>query len=308
MNITIKSLILLLLTCLSNPLHAQKKGYSEGYIVNWQGDTLEGWVKDRSPEPYTDLYAKIRFRPESGLFRKKYGPDDIFGYGYAGQAFESVPIREDSDFFRFRYYVDENYQRSFLKVISRNEPLTYYHWEYIDGESFYVDHVPLFHKRYSPEMVRVTQGILGLKRNRLMEYFRDCPELVHKIEQKELNEITEVYSFYLSHCLDQKLEGKWMMHQVLQDDNDVSDEHNPYGERYIIFMEDGTFESGGRPFGSNTGLYRYSPEEGNLFLDSDAGQEDDSQWKITIDYDTMIWQGLGGEWANRFRIVHHRSD
>jgi hypothetical protein len=219
-----------------------------------------------------------------------------------------MPVREDAEFFRFRYYVDDRYGRVFLKVIARNGPLTWYHWEYIDDESNYVDYIPLFHKRYSPEMVRVTQGILGLKRNRLMEYFQDCPELVFAIDQKALHEINEVYSYYLSHCLDQKLEGKWMMHQVLQDGNDVTEEHNPQRDRYIVFWEDGIFESGGSPYGSNTGNYTYTPEEGSLFLDSDAGPDDDSRWKVTIQQDTMKWQGVGGEWANRFQIIHHRSD
>jgi hypothetical protein len=49
-------------------------------------------------------------------------------------------------------------------------------------------------------MVRVTQGIRGLKRKRLIEYFWDCPALVKAIEKKELNEIDEVYNFYLEHC------------------------------------------------------------------------------------------------------------
>lgn len=308
MKNTKRILYLLLLLFLFQPVQAQKKGYSAGYIINREGDTLKGWVKDRSTGPFEDLYGKIRFRPEQAWFKKKFGPDEILGYGYGDKSFESVPIREESAFFKFRYYVDEAYGSVFLKVISRNDPLTYYHWEYIDGESNYVDHVPLFHKNYSPEMVRVTQGVLGLKRNRLMEYFQDCPLLVQAIETRELKEIMEVYSFYLTHCLDRKLEGKWMMHQVIQDGKDVSEEHNPHGERYIIFRDDGTFESGGRPYGSNTGKYEYSPVDGHLFLFSDAGPEDDSQWSVTIEQDTMNWQGMGGEWANRFRIIHHRSD
>ena len=50
-------------------------------------------------------------------------------------------------------------------------------------------------------MVRVTQGILGLKRNRLVEYFWDCPDLVMAIEKKKLKEINEVYNFYLERSL-----------------------------------------------------------------------------------------------------------
>ena len=246
----LRSILVISIAIFLFPLHAQKKGYAEGYIITWEGDTLQGWVKDRSPGYSAGLHSRIRFKPNDRWLRKKFGPEDIFGYGYNDLTFESLPLREESEFFRFRYVLDEGNRRVFLKVISRSEPLTYYHWEYTDGESDYVDYIPLFHKSYSSEMVRVTQGLLGLKRNRLQEYFRDCPELVSAIGNKEINEIMEVYSFYLSYCVDENM----------------------------------------------------------LFLYSDAGPEDDSQWKVTLEKDTMFWQGVGGEWANRFRIIHHRSD
>jgi hypothetical protein len=70
----------------------------------------------------------------------------------------------------------------------------------VDDESSYLDYIPLFYREGSDEMVRVTQGVLGLKRNRLMEYFQDCPELVRAIDNRELNEIDEVYYFYLERC------------------------------------------------------------------------------------------------------------
>lgn len=306
--LTIKRILfILLLACIGIPGEAQKKGYAEGYIISWEGDTLQGWVKDRSPGASAGLHSRIRFRPEDAWLRKKYGPEDIMGYGYNDLVFESLPLREESEFFRFRYVLDEGNRRVFLKVISRHEPLTWYHWEYTDAESDYVDYIPLFHKNYSPEMVRVTQGVLGLKRNRVMEYFQDCPALVRAIGNKEVNQIEEVYNFYLAQCTDQRLDGKWMMYRVIQDGNDVTAEHNPYAERYILFFEDGTFESGGRPYGANTGRYTYIPDQQLLYLYSDAGPEDDSQWKVTLDNNSMTWQGFGGEWANRFRIVHHRS-
>ena len=307
MKITRKYYGLLLLTLFAYPLEAQKKGYVEGYIIQWNGDTISGLVKDRSTGTFTDLYSKIRFKSPQSLLRKKYGPDEIHGYGYGKYMYESLPLREESEFFRFRYYLDDRNGRVFLRVVARYEPLTWYHWEYIDAESNYIDYIPLLHKQYSPEMVRVTQGILGLKRNRLTEYFRDCPELVRALDRKQVNGPEEVYNFYILHCLDQKLEGKWMMWQVIQDGNDVSAEHNPQAERYIIFYEDGAFESGGRPYGLNTGRYEYSPEDGILYLISDAGPEDDSRWKVTIESDTMTWNGLGSEWANRFRITHRRA-
>lgn len=192
--------MILILFVMTLPAQAQKKGYSRGYIITPEGKTVEGWVKDRSAGTFLNLYARIRFKAEDALFRKKYGADEILGYGVNDQFYESMPLREESAFFRFRYYLDPNYDRVFLKVISWEQDLTYYHWEYVDDESNYLDYIPLFYLDGSDEMVRVTQGILGLKRNRLMEYFWDCPDLVLAIERKDVNEIDEVYNYYLRHC------------------------------------------------------------------------------------------------------------
>ncbi len=50
-------------------------------------------------------------------------------------------------------------------------------------------------------MVRVTQGIMGLKQKRLVEYFNDCPALVKAINNKTLNTAPEVYNFYMNECI-----------------------------------------------------------------------------------------------------------
>ena len=183
------------------PAQAQKKGYSPGYIINLEGETVEGWVKDRSSGTFIDLYKRIRFKPDKSLLKRKFSPDEILGYVINNQHFESVPLYEETAFFKFRYYVHEDYDRVFLKVVSMNADLTYFHWEYVDSESNYLDYTPLFYREGSDQMVRVTQGIRGLKRKRLIEYFWYCPALAKAIEKKELNEIDEVYNFYLDHCV-----------------------------------------------------------------------------------------------------------
>jgi hypothetical protein len=193
---------LILLALLTLPLEAQKKSYSPGHIVTLEGDTLQGWIKDRSSGTFTELYSRIRFKAENAFFRKKISADEILGYACNGKVYETVPLCEASRFFTFRYYVDENYGRVFLRLVSREGPLSYYHWEYVDAESSYLDYIPLFYLYDSDQMVRVTQGILGLKKKRLGEYFYNCPELIDAIYSGQVNEIQEVYDFYLDHCAD----------------------------------------------------------------------------------------------------------
>lgn len=100
--------------------------------------------------------------------------------------------------------------------------------------------------------------------------------------------------------------GKWMMDQVIQDGKDVSAEHNPKKNRYFIMNEDNTFESGGAPYGKNRGKYTFNPIENTLFIDSDSGDEDDSNWTIRFEEGKMFWQGTGTAWAERFQIIYVR--
>ncbi len=133
----------------------RKEGFRD-YIVHSDGDTIEGWIKDRSSGTFIDLYPRIRFKPAKGS-SKKYSPEDILAYSINGQLYESVPLMEESAFFMFNYYVNEGNERVFLKVISRDAGLTYYHWEYVDEDSNYLDYIPLFYRDGFTEMVRVTR-------------------------------------------------------------------------------------------------------------------------------------------------------
>jgi hypothetical protein len=119
-----------------------------------------------------------------------------------------------------------------------------------------------------------------------------------------------IIAFFIGCMSDKKNEiiGQWLMYKVIQDGKDVTLEHNPHNERYLTLKSDSTFESGGRPYGKNTGKYVFDDEDNTLFLDSDAGQEDDSQWKVTFHGDTMYWQGYGSEWAQDFELIHIKDN
>lgn len=177
-----------------------RRGYEPGYIITMQGDTIMGTIKDRSAEPFVELYRRIRFRPEGRRGMEKLGPWEIRGYMASGRLYATVPLREESAFFKFRYYTDYGAPMTFLRVIRRDGPLTYYHQEYTDDDNDFLDFVPLFHLEGEREMVRVTQGVFGLKRKRLMEYFWDCQTLVNAIEAKELNHPDAVFDFILDSC------------------------------------------------------------------------------------------------------------
>ena len=97
-----------------------------------------------------------------------------------------------------------------------------------------------------------------------------------------------------------------MQQVVLDGTQDVTEEHNPESDRYIVLHEDGTFESGGSPHGTNTGRWAFDETARELYLDSDAGENDDSYWTVSFENGQMKWQGARFEFSKRFTIYHRR--
>ncbi len=88
--------------------------------------------------------------------------------------------------------------------------------------------------------------------------------------------------------------GRWELEKIFQQGNDVTKQHDPKDNRYIHFTDEGRFESGGDPVGQNSGSWSLLPDTEELFIDSDAGEDDDSYWKVTISQERMSWQGTRG--------------
>lgn len=195
----IYGLFILLLLTGSAALQAQKGGYAAGYIITLKGDSIRGLVKDRNTGPFEHLYSKIRFK-KKGRLKKKYGPDEIRGYGYKANHFESVSISEDAAFFRFDYSSDPDVEPVFLKVVQRIPGLVLYAWEFEEDDSSYIEDFPLFNRPEKKKWVRATQGIFGLKRKKLIPFFADCPILVQGIQDKTIKTVYEILEVWEASC------------------------------------------------------------------------------------------------------------
>ena len=114
-----------------------------------------------------------------------------------------------------------------------------------------------------------------------------------------------LFSCSVQKTLDEKILGKWYMSKVYELDQDVTAKHNPQNNRWIDFNSNGTFKSGGDPVGENTGKWSIK-NDSTLFIDSDAGENDDSYWVLNFDGDNMKWQGAKFEFNKRFIIEHER--
>jgi len=171
--------------------------YQTGYIVTNQNDTIYGFVKDRKPEPFGKLYKKVRFKKElKTIFPKYYSPHQISAYKQGYREYQSMWVAVEGFIFNENYKCIENYgQKVFMRVII-NGKLTYYQWEFKDGDSGYIDAIDLFKKENEQVYAKATQGILGLKKKKLAIYFSDYPELANKILNKEIKSPAEVAIFY----------------------------------------------------------------------------------------------------------------
>ena len=110
-----------------------------------------------------------------------------------------------------------------------------------------------------------------------------------------------------SENLDNKIIGTWTMEKVYEYDKDVTEKHNSKRNRWIEFKSDGSFVSGGEPFGKNTGRWTTDNEKSILYIDSDV-DDDDSEWKVTFDKDQIIWTGIGHPRKENTKLIHRRKD
>ena len=140
------------------------------------------------------MFKKIIFKKKHK--KKKYGPGGITAYKRGDNHFESLWLQESTYPFQGKYLSNPNYgNKEFVKVIVKGY-LSYYHWEFEDSESDYIDFIDLFKREDEDSFARVSQGIFGLKKKYLAKYFQDYPDLASKIENGELKDPVEIVKLY----------------------------------------------------------------------------------------------------------------
>ncbi len=170
--------------------------YKPGFVVTNNGDTLRGKVKDRIAYPSAEKFDKIRFKSH-GFISRKYSADQISAYRSGSIDYESHWLDLQRNRFREKYISRKGEGRQvFLLVNVRSGVLNYYSLEYINQESGMIESVPLFKRPNDDYFVRVTQGVLGLKRKLLVEYFSDCPELREMIKAGKISTPNEIVRQY----------------------------------------------------------------------------------------------------------------
>lgn len=99
-----------------------------------------------------------------------------------------------------KYDIDSNGgQQHFLRLVSQGK-LSHYELEWFEQENSALWSMALLKKEEDPLFIRADQGILGLKRKVLLDYFFNCPKLQERIKLKQLKKVWQVVDFYNSNC------------------------------------------------------------------------------------------------------------
>ncbi|MGK0493958.1 MAG: hypothetical protein ACJAU2_000334 [Maribacter sp.] len=90
---------------------------------------------------------------------------------------------------------------NFLKVASQGY-VSYYIYQFQEQGEQLVQEIDYLQKGPNAALVRVTQGLFGLKRKRLASLLSDCPGLSQKILNREFKHVFEVLEFYNTYKID----------------------------------------------------------------------------------------------------------
>ncbi|WPP49687.1 hypothetical protein [Catalinimonas niigatensis] len=202
-NKTLLAFITLCLFSLQTSLSAQDSD-AQDYLVLNMGDTLYGNIKhiDESGT-IRKYYKKIRFTDRYGK-QKKYKRKEVSAFSVNNTHYEGFWLNQSSQkiiLVNPRYDIDaKNGEQYFLKVMRKGK-LSHYQLEWFEQGESLLSGMDLLKKEGDPFFIRATQGLLGLKRKVLLDYFSDCAKLQEQIKERQLNEVGQVVDFYHTHCI-----------------------------------------------------------------------------------------------------------
>jgi len=197
-----KLVILSIFLFIKIALYAQNNT-TEDYIILRTGDTIVGTIKHIDESGISSKYYK-KIRVINARDRqKKYKRKDVSKFKSNGYTYEAFWLNQSSDkivLFNPRYYIDsQEGELHFLKIITEGA-LNHYELEWFEQGESGINWMDLLKKEDDQFLLRASQGLFGLKRKVLKNYFRDCPKLIEQINNKQLNNVAAVVDFYNNQC------------------------------------------------------------------------------------------------------------
>ncbi|WP_241409861.1 hypothetical protein [Belliella alkalica] len=190
--------LVLALTFYFNQVSAQTKdrkyNYVQGSVTLKNGETIFGNVANIKHGFRDQLLDKVRIKPNGKNLAKKYRPNKISGFSMGDRQFVSWRVKRNNALLKEVYSIRGGKKHKIFELQSEGHLSIYL--DYFVDEDLQIQTIPFFLKNGEMIMVRATQGVFGLKRKFLIEYFADCPPLVELIEGKSITRPEEVAIFY----------------------------------------------------------------------------------------------------------------
>ena len=99
----------------------------------------------------------------------------------------------------------------------------------------------------------------------------------------------------------------WELGNVYENQVNVTNRENPNRDRFITFNSDGTFISGGVPYGELSGTWIITEEKTLRIIPDMEGEVGSSEWKVSFEKDIMSWTGTIKSGLDRFELTWRRK-
>ena len=168
--------------------------YEPGTVTLRSGQVIEGNVANMRQGLRDELLPRIRIKEPGRLRARKLKPRQIMEYTMGERRFLSLRVRRNNSIFQESYTVNSGNEYMIFEL-ERTGHLNILLAYFLDDD-LWIQSAPYFMKEDDDLIVRATQGIFGLKRKLLADYFAECPQLVELIQEKKITTPREVAIYY----------------------------------------------------------------------------------------------------------------
>lgn len=204
LNTRIKFALIAFLFTFIQSISLAQRAREIDYIVLVSGDTLIGEVVHLNKKGFSPRYLKKIRYTDSNRKNYKINRKDISTFKIDDVIYDSFWLSRssrkftlDNPIYTINYKTGKHY---FLRLM-KSRDLSHYQLEWWEqGESTPMS-MDLLKKENDQFLIRATQGIFGLKRNTLTQYFSECVELSSGIKQRKFNTLDEIIDIYNAGCI-----------------------------------------------------------------------------------------------------------
>lgn len=168
--------------------------YEPGTVTLRNGEVLEGNVANMRQGFRDELLPHVRIKQSGRLRAKKLKPRQIKEFTMGERRYLSLRVQRNNSIFQESYTVNSGNEYKVFEL-HRTGHLNIL-LDYFTDDDLWIQSVPYFMKEDDDLIVRATQGVFGLKRKLLADYFKDCPQLVEFIQEKKITTPREVAIYY----------------------------------------------------------------------------------------------------------------